>query len=66
MPDGDWYCSKCKPNQQPAHKKRKTFMMAEDDSDEERVNESESAESESEDDFSADQSTLDQSLSDSQ
>lgn len=37
VPEGDWFCSRCKPNQepQPQKKKRQAFVYTEEDDEEE-------------------------------
>lgn len=60
VPEGDWFCSRCKPNQQPApqKKKRQAFVYSEDEDE----NEQEETTNESED---SDQSTLESLFDDS-
>lgn len=62
MPEGDWYCSRCKPNQQPQpqKKKRQTFVYTEDDDDEDDDDMKEEEESED-----SDESTLESLFDDS-
>lgn len=69
VPEGDWYCNRCKPNQPAPKKKRKTFVYSEDEDDNE-VEASTAAEDESEDEEeeeeSDDGSALDSLFTDSQ
>lgn len=59
VPEGDWFCSRCKPNQPAPKKKRKTFVYSEDEDDNEAEattaaeEDSEEEEEESDDDASA-------------
>lgn len=62
MPEGDWFCIRCKPDQEPLQKKkRKTFVYTEED---EEAEEDEKDYEESDED--SDQSTLESLFSDSQ
>lgn len=68
VPEGDWYCSRCKPNEIAPKKKRKTFVYSEDeneDDDDEDEEEDTVAEEESDDD-SDNGSALESLFSDSQ
>lgn len=52
VPEGDWYCNRCKPNQQPQpqRKKRQAFVYSEEDEEEDN------AEDEVEDEDDSDES----------
>lgn len=65
VPEGDWYCSRCKPNQPMPRKKRKTFVYS-DDENENEAEESTAVEEESEEDSDDDASALESLFSDSQ
>lgn len=56
VPEGDWYCAKCKPNQQPQKKKRQFIYAEEEEEDDEEEEEDE--ENDNEDESESDESTL--------
>lgn len=51
MPEGDWYCSRCKPNQQPQpqRKKRQAFVYTEEDEEAEDADGTAESEDDSDD-----------------
>lgn len=72
VPEGDWFCNRCKPNQEPPpqKKKRQAFTYSEDEEDENDAEEDEEEDEEEdgdeeEDAEESDESTLDSTFEDS-
>lgn len=68
MPEGDWFCNKCEPNQEQSQKKqRKTIVYTESDEEsEEEESEEEDGDEEENDEYNSDQSANDSQFSDQQ